>query len=221
MPVARKQAAAAVVLALFLGLATALVFGGDDVAQSQTTSTDNRDVAPELGEVFVVARVSGTVRGRPPGSRRFVTINRAREIGDGWELDVAKGVVRLTTAVDRHGRTQSARFSSGRFRVRQSKAVNGLSTLSLSGGNVSCASATAAQRRSKRVLRRLFGSGKGRFRTKGRFAAATVRGTRWDTIDRCDGTLIRVREGSVTVRDTVRNRTRIVRAPRSLLIPRG
>jgi hypothetical protein len=42
-----------------------------------------------------------------------------------------------------------------------------------------------------------------------------VRGTVWLTEDYCNGTLIRVQEGSVTVRDLVKNRTVVVTAGRS------
>ncbi len=61
------------------------------------------------------------------------------------------------------------------------------------------------------------GDAKGRFRTQGKYATAAVRGTVWLTEDRCDGTLIRVRTGSVTVRDLVRKRTVVVRAGQSYL----
>ena len=47
--------------------------------------------------------------------------------------------------------------------------------------------------------------------------AATVRGTTWDTADRCDGTLTRVRRGIVTVTDLVRHKTVAVRAGHSYL----
>jgi hypothetical protein len=49
------------------------------------------------------------------------------------------------------------------------------------------------------VIRQLWGSGQGRFRTRGRYAAATVRGAVWLTADRCDGTLVQVRRGTVAV----------------------
>ena len=66
----------------------------------------------------------------------------------------------------------------------------------------------ASASRSRRV-RRLWGRDKGgRFRTHGRNSQATVRGTRWVTVDRCDGTFTRVTEGAVSVRDKVRHRTR-------------
>jgi hypothetical protein len=39
-----------------------------------------------------------------------------------------------------------------------------------------------------------------------------VRGTVWDTIDRCDGTLTKVTRGVVAVRDLGRRRTVVIRA---------
>ena len=47
----------------------------------------------------------------------------------------------------------------------------------------------------------LWGDGKGNFRTTGRNSAATVRGTKWLTQERCDGTLTRVVRGVVKVKN--------------------
>ena len=44
-----------------------------------------------------------------------------------------------------------------------------------------------------------------------------MRGTVWETIDRCDGTLTKVRRGRVAVRDFRRKKTVIVRAGKSYL----
>jgi hypothetical protein len=71
------------------------------------------------------------------------------------------------------------------------------------------------------VVRRLRGSANGRFRTRGRYSAATVRGTIWDTADRCDGTLTRVQRGVVDVRDFRARRNVTVRAGRSYLARAG
>ena len=72
------------------------------------------------------------------------------------------------------------------------------------------ASAVASKRNR---VRRLWGRDRGgRFRTHGRHSHATVRGTRWVTIDRCDGTLTRVTEGAVLVRQTGKRRGVLVRA---------
>ena len=73
-----------------------------------------------------------------------------------------------------------------------------LVTLALSGPELKgCARASAA---AKAKVRRLWGDGKGRFRTKGKFAAGTVRGTKWLTEDRCGSTKIHVTRGRVAVR---------------------
>jgi hypothetical protein len=67
-------------------------------------------------------------------------------------------------------------------------------------------------------VRRLWGRDRGgRFRTHGRESQATVRGTRWLTEDRCDGTLTRVTNGAVAVRDFKRHRSVVVRAGHSYL----
>jgi hypothetical protein len=58
----------------------------------------------------------------------------------------------------------------------------------------------------------LWGEGHGAFRTVGRFSAATIRGTKWLTEDRCKATLTLVAKGKVAVRDFVKKRTIIVRA---------
>jgi hypothetical protein len=68
---------------------------------------------------------------------------------------------------------------------------------------------------SKKPVRRLWVKGSGKFRTKGRFASATVRGTWWLTADFCDRTLVQVREGSMLVRDFVQRKNVVVRAPKS------
>ena len=70
----------------------------------------------------------------------------------------------------------------------------------------------------RRVVRRLWGKDKhSRFRTHGRDSVATVRGTKWVTTDRCDGTLTRVTEGKVLVRDLRGKRSVMVRAGHAYL----
>jgi ferric-dicitrate binding protein FerR (iron transport regulator) len=69
----------------------------------------------------------------------------------------------------------------------------------------------------KSVLGKLWGSGKGKFRTDGKYSSATVRGTIWLVADRCDGTLTKVRRGVVSVRDIKRKKTVKVKAGHSYL----
>jgi hypothetical protein len=65
---------------------------------------------------------------------------------------------------------------------------------------------------SRRALQTLRSRASGRFRTRGRYAAGTVRGTAWTTTDRCDGTLIAVQQHSVLVTDFVKHKTVLVPA---------
>ena len=92
----------------------------------------------------------------------------------------------------------------------------------LRGRLPSCAAGTArAAAASKRPPRALWGhDNHGRFRTRGSNAVITVRGTRWYVADRCDGTLTRVTQGSVAVRDLRRHRTIVVRAGHRYLAER-
>jgi hypothetical protein len=112
--------------------------------------------------------------------------------------------VSLTSAKPPPGYTQTGQFFLGIFRVEQNRAGGGLVNLVIhdlrntrlcSGGGARSAAL------SERVLGLLRGVAEGRFRTTGRFAAATVRGTDWGVRDRCDGTLTVVRRGVVVVRD--------------------
>jgi hypothetical protein len=113
------------------------------------------------------------------------------------------------------------------FQVRQSKrrSAKGLTNLVLKGGSFNrCGSAKSRKRGkrasaslSRRTIRRLRSNAHGRFRTSGRNSAATVRGTRWETIDRCDGTLTKVSRGTVVVRDFRKKKNVVVKAGKSYL----
>ena len=61
-------------------------------------------------------------------------------------------------------------------------------------------------------IRHLWADGSGAFRTQGRFAAATIRGTTWDTDDSCAGTLVKVTKGAVTVSDLVKRKSVALKA---------
>ena len=78
---------------------------------------------------------------------------------------------------------------------------------------------SSAARATATIVRQIWGDGKGKFRTKGRYSSATVRGTRWLTADRCDGTFTRVQRGVIQVNDLPNRRQVTVRAPRTLPRP--
>jgi 6-phosphogluconolactonase (cycloisomerase 2 family) len=182
---------------------------------------------PDKGSSVTIVATSGTVRVKLPGSRRYVDVKLLREIPLGSTIDARRGRVRLTAEVDaKTHRTQSSLFYSGKFKVLQTKGRKPVLVAKMVGGTfagcspvqaraaaVSSRAAGAAVRlvarraRSKRTVRKLWGHGKGDFRTTGRRSSATVRGTWWLVQDRCDGTLTRVKQGSVDVRDVRRHTT--------------
>jgi DNA-binding beta-propeller fold protein YncE len=168
-----------------------------------------QDPVPNLGETLVAEPVSGTVRVRLAGRQRFVALQSVRELPLGSTLDTRRGRVEVATERRRRGRFQRGVFYGGLFKVRQRRATRFVTDLVLSGDLTSCprGSASAARR-----SRKLWGSANGRFRTRGRHSSGAVRGTRWLTVDRCDGTLTIVREGTVAVRDLTLDRTVLVDA---------
>ena len=190
------------------------------------------NVEPIKGEVFVSvppgtaqasagapARASITVPGIK--GRNFIPLQEARQVPVGSILDTRKGTARLTSARTSKGVAQSGQFAGGVFQVLQSgkRKAKGLTELRLKGASFAgCRSSRgkkASAAASRRKIRRLTGNAKGRFRTRGRYSAATVRGTIWTVTDRCDGTLTKVSRGKVAVRDLRKRKTKVVRAGKS------
>ena len=131
-------------------------------------------------------------------------------------IDATKGRVSLTS-VDASGKVQTADFYDGIFTVIQPKSGKGRVDLILKPPVCGSSSRGAGRAAQKGKPTRLWGKGKGKFRTKGRYGAATVTGTWWLTEDRCTGTFFRVREGKVSVRDIPRAKTVTVEAGKSYL----
>jgi hypothetical protein len=171
---------------------------------------------PTTAKFVDAAVVSGTVLIQVPPSKQSVRLRAGDVIPVGSLVDATNGRVRITIKLP-NGALQSSDFYKGVFRVTQVK--NGLATMVLAGGNLSACGRSAAVRaaKSKKVIRQLWGSGSGKFRTKGRYASATIRGTTWNTIDRCDGTLITVTQGSVMVRDLKKKSNVVVKRGKSYL----
>jgi hypothetical protein len=146
----------------------------------------------------IAARVSGLVLVKAKGAGTFAPLRQARPLPMGATIDATRGQVSLVTASARAGRTQSGVFSKGAFTIFQERSDR--TDLRLIGGRsqVSVCPAARAAKLSTAVLRLLRGNAHGHFRTVGQFSAATVRGTEWETIDRCDGTLTADLRGSVT-----------------------
>jgi hypothetical protein len=166
----------------------------------------------------------------------FIPLTEARQLPTGSQIDARLGTIQLTSATGKAHQTQAGTFSGALFGFAQdARGLNkGLTTLSLlenafpgAPSTTSCKAGPApdisspsayAAKLSSRVLQTLHGSDhRGHFRTRGRYAAATVRGTVWTMSDRCDGTLTSVQRGTVAVTDLVRHATILVHQGHSYL----
>lgn len=185
---------------------------------------------PSLAETVDLFPLAGSVRVELPHRKgipgRFIPLRSLRLVPMGTIVDTSRGTVRLSTAsVQRNLPLQSADLSGTTFQLSQQRQNKGLTTLQLvSPNSMLCrrpiGGAFEARGRARSVLATLHASAHGHFSTRTHQSAATVRGTRWDTVERCDGTLTRVLRGVVTVRDFRLRRTVVVRAGHSYLARR-
>jgi hypothetical protein len=191
-----------------------------------TTAAAPAPGAPTLGKTVDVTPVSGLVLIKING--KFVPLTGADQIPSGSQIDARHGSLELITSTGQKGKTQHGTFGGAIFKLTQERsgARKGLVTLSLVEGAFKGApsyaickahAAADATIASSKTLQLLKASAHGKFRTTGRYSAATVRGTKWTVADRCDGTLTHVITDSVAVTDFVRHKTIILRAGQSYL----
>ncbi|MBV9606626.1 MAG: hypothetical protein JO027_16040 [Solirubrobacterales bacterium] len=206
-----------------------------------TTQKGPNPSSPTVGNTFNIAPVSGVVLIKVNG--QLVPLTELRQIPKNTLIDALHGTLQLTTALGGSGpardaaakgkkpkkpKTQTGQFGGGVFKISQAKngADKGLVTLSLVDGAVTgdpsygtCSAHKAAEATiaSSRTLQLLHASAHGKFSTRGRYSAATVRGTKWTVADRCDGTLTHDITDSVAVTDFVHHRTIVLHAGQSYL----
>jgi DNA-binding beta-propeller fold protein YncE len=198
---------------------------------------------PALGKTFNISPVSGVVLILVNG--QLVPLTELEQIPKSTVIDALHGTIGLTTAAlggpgaardaaakgnKTKVKTQSGTFGGAIFKITQATrgAGKGLATLTLvenafkgAPTYATCKAKKAADASaaalSSRTLQLLRANAKGKFRTSGRYSAATVRGTKWTIADRCDGTLTHDITHSVAVTDFVRHKTIILHAGRSYL----
>jgi uncharacterized repeat protein (TIGR01451 family) len=185
--------------------------GNRYLAQAPPPPTPGRFVGDPTGTVLI--------NGQP--------VTQDTQVRNGDTVDVRNGRLLLRTT------SGAATFYSGRFTVTQANSRTAFTLLRLAGGNfaTTCGAArkTAAvdkdkpkktkRKKNSAVVRSLWGDGTGKFRTQARYSSATVRGTIWLTVDRCDGSLVRVVRGRVEVRDLTQRKTVFVNAGGEYLAP--
>jgi hypothetical protein len=200
---------------------------------------------PIFGRTVNVAVVSGLVLIKVHGV--FIPLTQLRQIPANAVINALFGTVQIISALPpgAHGaaaarkkagkkavKTQSGKFRGGIFKLSQTRSgrTKGLVTLSLlesafKGAPTysSCKRKAAARfsaqtaALSGKTLQTLHASAHGKFRVRGRYSAATVRGTVWGVADRCDGTLTRDFTDSVVVTDFVHHKTIILHAGQKYL----
>jgi Putative Ig domain len=185
---------------------------------------------PEAGRTFNVEPVGGRVRTKCVGERSFKRLKHPRQVTLNCRIDTENGTVSVTASKGSSGQTQSAHFWGGIFSVFQKAGDNRQAVLRLTGKR-RCerrlrrahrpgrrAEPSRAFRRRRKGGRRLWGSGKGKYRTVGKHGAATVRGTIWLVADRCNGsTVFKVRRGTVWVTDFIKHAKVVLKAGQSYI----
>jgi hypothetical protein len=177
------------------------------------------------GKSFNAEPVKGKVYFKCKGKKRQ-RLATATSLRFGCLIDATNGSMKLVSAANRSStNTKSSVFFDGKFKVKEKRSSKPITELRLAGKLAGCGHAVSAgrkasdSRRKRRRGRRLWGRGKGRFRTRGRRSTATVRGTTWLVYDRCDGsTYNKVTKGQLIVRDLVRHKTVRLRKGRRVYI---
>src|SRR4051794_11489805 len=181
--------------------------GSDGSGQS-----DGNGGQPEVG-VSMGGDPTGEVKVKLPGADKAQALDGSQMLPIGTVVDARKGRIALTTALDSQGHTQTATFWGGVFRVERR---GGYTEIALAGARPSCPAARLAHISRRKKKRSLWAQDDhGHYRTRGQNSVATVRGTKWLTVDRCDGTLTRVAHGAVVVKDRHTHRAVVVKAGHS------
>jgi hypothetical protein len=189
-----------------------------------TPATDSFDIytgppLPVAGETVNLEPVEGTVELQCPGEDQSSKLTSFKQVPFGCLINTRNGVVDLTASKGSSGELQGGHFWGGVFVVSQEAGDNEAVELKLAGRrmcerrnspNTHGATVSSARRGGGR---KVWGSGKGNYKTSGSYGSATVRGTTWLVVDRCDSsTLIKVTEGTVWARDFVKQKSIVLTA---------
>jgi hypothetical protein len=177
-----------------------------------------------------VTVTAGTILIKLHGHHGFTRLRAGELIPLGSTIDARHGTLLIQSAVGPGaGHVASGLFSAGVFVITQRPGTT-VTVLALSSSFASCSAPTlkatariAAAKKTKKPKRtkkkvshktvnEVFGNAHGQFSTRGHYATAADQGTGWRTADRCDGTLISVSAGKVTVTDFVHHRTLVLTA---------
>ena len=150
------------------------------------------------GQVFIKLPGQRARARRPGPAKGFVPLTGAANIPVGSQLDTRKGRVALTSAADTGGREdpdvgllpgdlpgqaerpqEEAQEAHGADHRPRDEGPDRALAVRAAEGRARRGDAKKKKKGPKAVLGKLWGSGKGKFRTNGKYSAATVRGTIW------------------------------------------
>ncbi len=190
-----------------------------DTANSRVrVTTDTGQLPdPKLTKSIGVVPLGAGISVQPTGAPAPIALREPDLAPNGSAFNASQATVQVTLQASTSGDKAQMKFAEGAFRLKQNTGTRPITDVTLNGpltctsGHAHAARAGAASLQARSAARkrnrRVWGRGKGRFRTRGRYASALVRGTWWLTEDRCDGTLVKVREGKVEVRDLAKRKT--------------
>ncbi len=173
---------------------------------------------PVAGQTLNLEAVEGNVQLQCPGEDSYSRLVGFRQVPVGCLINTRHGVVDLTASKGSSGELQGADFWGGVFIATQDEGDSEEVELKLAGRRMcerrsSAKKPVATSSRRGGGGRRVWGSGKGNYSTSGNYGSATVRGTTWLVVDRCDAsTLIKVAEGTVSIRDFVKDKSLTLKA---------
>jgi hypothetical protein len=166
------------------------------------------------GQTLNLEPVSGTVELQCPGEDEYSRLTSFKQVPLGCLINTRRGVVDLKASKGQSGELQGGHFWGGVFITSQKAGDEKEVELKLAGRRM-CERRGSAKKRVARLSRssggggrKLWGNGKGNFKTSGSYGSATVRGTTWLVVDRCDSsTVIKVGEETVVVSDFVKGKS--------------
>jgi hypothetical protein len=177
---------------------------------------------PDAGRTITIAPLDARVLVAPATTQQPRTstvlqtqLRGAGEVPTGTSINAAQGTVAIeaiTTTPDGPGTVGRAEVTGGVFTVSQ--VGNAEPALRMQPGIRTCQPARAARVPPEARMRI---RARGRFRTVGGYGRGAGRGTEWVMRERCDGTVFRVFEGTVSVHDYTRKSTVDVKAGRCYL----
>ena len=185
--------------------------GSTTTPATTTTTTTNPPTTPASqpieGKKINAEETTGEIIVKLPGQKPRPINPEGELLPPGTKIDTTDGTVVLTS--EYNGTFEQIEFWDGAFKLGQKeskdpvivvKLINGFGSNGSEAG--AAARSQAAKKRGKKS-RRLWGkANKGHFRTQGRSGSATVRGTKWKTVDKVSGkTKFVLRRGKLFIND--------------------